>query len=685
MDNMSTNTYKIIPGQGASHTGPETGESNAGLAPLESWYDSFDFEFEQWQLDQELQGLSSLGSSGPEYDQNATALTPQSSSVDFDPNEPLRTSTPQATVVAPFVTNDSSFECVSLPDVLSFDSAICSLPSNDLVNPLGLGSATGVFQQPLRHDTTSSGYYGDHSNKEQTENTSFSEDQSLQEKNEAAPEEAYVIRSKHRRPATESNFRNNVSKTPSQLTPENIASHDCFFALRHILPRPESHRGPSGNTELDAHTSSLVPRKGKRKPNTDAGRKKIKLVRRVGACIRCRIFKESCDENTPCGRCKIALANAKVYQLPCYREPLDNVIAFRAGNARAGKIRSEPMCPIWASDDPKPRTVILSYPFKAPGSGAGSTLTVQCRQFIPKEWDVLEEPWEIPTGEVITMKSSPFAFYDQDANVASVADYIKATKADLLDESMDGVEDQLLRLTTAEATRYCLKFENSAVATAMNIRAASFFSRTKMIMTGTNVLDLPYFGDSRFLLNGGFPVPGILDYQIDYLAIRYMLGQMELLVKQLKKLIFTKNQRKSWYEVYLTVFVLLQSLETVHARQMDILRRYEGQGPEAFSRVRIVGTRMIEEWEYSAKILIYHYRAVLKGMVPFAATWNDKHVAELRRECGLDEEALQYTRQMSDIIGSRADLLKQISKENLDNASAKPLVWIAQLYVDDVT
>lgn len=109
----------------------------------------------------------------------------------------------------------------------------------------------------------------------------------------------------------------------------------------------------------------------------------------------------------------------------------------------------------------------------------------------------------------------------------------------------------------------------------MNIRAASFFSRTKMIMTENNVLELPYFHNPHFLLNGGYPVPSMIDYQMDYMAITYMHGQMEVLVKQLKKLIFTKNQRKSWYEVYLTVFVLLQSLETVHARQIDIIRRYE--------------------------------------------------------------------------------------------------------------
>ncbi|KAK4171313.1 hypothetical protein QBC36DRAFT_350441 [Triangularia setosa] len=649
--------------------------------------------YEQWELDQELQGLSSLRSSDYE-DLNTISLTPQSSSIDFDLEEPLRTATSLSTIIPSAVSNNieglerlgvSSWDFVSIQD----HNAI-SLPSSHVIDSSDLGpGAAGVVELPLRQESLPSGYSGDYSNEATTEHNAPSKDQSVEGQEEVgigcAP---HVIRPKRTLSTTRKDSRGKslhaLSTTPYQLTLENVTSHDCFSAFRNILPRVEGSL--YSYTEPDAQASSLFPRKGKRKPNTDAGRKKIKLVRRIGACIRCRIFKESCDENEPCGRCIVALANAKVYQLPCYREPLDNVIAFRAGNARAGKRRSEPMSPRWSSDDTSPRTVTLSYPFKRPGAGAEITVTVQCRRFIPYEWDVMEEPWEVPTtGEVVNMKSTLFACYDQGASVDTIAHYIKATKAELLDESLDSVADQLLQLTTAEATRYCLKYENSAVATAMNIRAASFFSRTKMIMTGANVLELPYFGDIRFLINGGYPVPGILDYQIDYLAIRYMLRQMELLVKQLKKLIFGKNQKKNWYEVYLSVFVLLQSLETVQARQIEILRRYKGRDPEAFARVRIVATTMMEEWEYSAKILIYHYRAVLKGMVPFAATWNDKHVAELRKECGLDPESLQYARQMSDIIRDRADFLQQISKENLDNASAKPLVWIAQLYVDDMS
>jgi hypothetical protein len=113
-------------------------------------------------------------------------------------------------------------------------------------------------------------------------------------------------------------------------------------------------------------------------------------------------------DNTPCGRC-IAVSNtAKIFQQPCYREPLDNVLAFRAGNARAGKVRSEPMVPRWAAGGTVVRHVKLVYPFKVAAAGGNANLIILCRRFIPSEFDVMVEPWTTGTGETIDLQSSPF-------------------------------------------------------------------------------------------------------------------------------------------------------------------------------------------------------------------------------------------------------------------------------------
>jgi hypothetical protein len=96
-----------------------------------------------------------------------------------------------------------------------------------------------------------------------------------------------------------------------------------------------------------------------------------------------------------------------------------------------------------------------------------------------------------------------------------------------------------------------------------------------MVTAGANILKLPYFEDARVL--GALPVSAVLDYQVDYLAIRYMLKCMKQAIRLLKKLIFSQSNWKGWYDIYLTFFVLLSNLVTVHARQIKILRRFEAK------------------------------------------------------------------------------------------------------------
>lgn len=131
----------------------------------------------------------------------------------------------------------------------------------------------------------------------------------------------------------------------------------------------------------------------------------------------------------------------------------------------------------------------------------------------------------------------------------------------------------------------CLSlFQKSAVSSAMNIRAAAHFSRTRLHASGANSLELPYFEQNEVRLRGLVPIPAVLDYQIDYLCIRYMLAQMRDTADRLNEIIFPRSKKdqasgaraehSAWYEVYLTCFVLLCSLESVHQRQIEMVKRW---------------------------------------------------------------------------------------------------------------
>jgi hypothetical protein len=93
-------------------------------------------------------------------------------------------------------------------------------------------------------------------------------------------------------------------------------------------------------------------------------------------------------------------------------------------------------------------------------------------------------------------------------------------------------------------------------------------------------LEVSYAEDDNVKMQDKVPVPSTIDYQVDYMAIQYMESQMKLIVKRLKDAIFAPGNIGHWYEIYLSCFVLLCSLESVHARQVEILHLFRKEVSE---------------------------------------------------------------------------------------------------------
>ncbi|KPM41012.1 hypothetical protein AK830_g5517 [Neonectria ditissima] len=212
----------------------------------------------------------------------------------------------------------------------------------------------------------------------------------------------------------------------------NVTVHTAGRQLeRQLLPKPSSsqhsstllYEPPSSQPGVGPAPVSLavLPPKGKRKQNTEHTREKIKNIRRSGA------------------------------------EPLESIIPFRAGNARAGKVRSEPMKPQWCGINTAVKTVSLFYPFKARGSAQDLHFSVKCRKFLPREWDVLVEPWTSHDGEVVRLTSTPYACYDVHTGAEELGRYLEDCKSALLHEAANGIEDDLINIGIAEAERYAFK------------------------------------------------------------------------------------------------------------------------------------------------------------------------------------------------------------------------------------
>lgn len=64
----------------------------------------------------------------------------------------------------------------------------------------------------------------------------------------------------------------------------------------------------------------------------DSGRRKeVQEIRRIGACIRCRILRKTCSKGTPCNACKKVLA-PRIWRTGCVRTKLsEHINLYSAG------------------------------------------------------------------------------------------------------------------------------------------------------------------------------------------------------------------------------------------------------------------------------------------------------------------------------------------------------------------
>uniref|UniRef100_A0A8H7N406 Uncharacterized protein n=1 Tax=Bionectria ochroleuca TaxID=29856 RepID=A0A8H7N406_BIOOC len=297
-------------------------------------------------------------------------------------------------------------------------------------------------------------------------------------------------------------------------------------------------------------------------------------------------------------------------------------------------------------------------------------MPIICRKFTPKSTDILKDVWEGENGDRL---------YDTDATTSDLEGYIEECSTLLDNDLRASVSDDISKHTFLEAKRFALANPDSCVADALKIRLISYFCRESVIIVGDETLGIAKVEDTRFPIYGQVPVPSVLDFQIDTIAIHLMLKLIKSVVSRLKKIIYGRRNKEKWYEVYLTCFILLGCLEKVYSLQLGYMGMGDAMDKDVVMHVNYISRSMMEEWQYSAENLIFHFRCILRGMDPFSFDWEGPHerIGEAATT-NLDGQAILYLRRVT-------SLLKE-QKENIRGARNRigaPLSWISELFLPD--
>ncbi|KAK5086716.1 hypothetical protein LTS08_007130 [Lithohypha guttulata] len=388
---------------------------------------------------------------------------------------------------------------------------------------------------------------------------------------------------------------------------------------------------------------------------------------------------EKCDLQNPCGHCEETWGNSKWFHVPCIRLNLHDIVTYRPGNARANQKRSTLPSLLWSLDFPQKRNISIAQDFLNVKRKDLPTFELECRRFVPRSSDTLYEPYEEHDGGAILIETPPYACSNATSSntQSAFAGYLKKCEELAIEDLLEQIEDELLETTFFEVRRFASLHKESCVQQALQILAKVHIAKKQPLIVSEDTLDMGCIRSNKTEMNGKVPVPSVLDYQLDTLLMESCERDMDKVVTSLKSMMMV-SRRKNWYEVFLTMVTLMYALEQVYNAQVRYNRKTEKAGAYFFTDVHNVSMYMMSQWRQSAKNLIYHFRVVIVGMLPFSERVAFSASAVSR----MDSSALAYVNKMRTMLQDRRDEINKLCKNDLDNEQGRPLFWIAQLLVN---
>ncbi|KAF2190760.1 hypothetical protein K469DRAFT_559243 [Zopfia rhizophila CBS 207.26] len=484
-------------------------------------------------------------------------------------------------------------------------------------------------------------------------------------------------------------------------------NHPQPIPLSLVAPR-EERRQASSKKKVVKIASSFTERAPKTKTSRRTGkmaehkRTNAAKMRKKGTCIPLQ-----CDDGDPCRRCINIKDTARVFRGPCTRFRMDSLSLVRHCNGRFSQSEAFFLSYSWKDRLNPPHDMEIMW--HLPGSRSKlitSPIPIKYREYHPEELkglDPTSSHWQNTAGTVRRVVQPPYAVSDTSSLVANVERYILESQPAIEAWIFDHARGNDLKLLTyAEAVR--VRNEgNGLLRVALQMQCAAIVSQGYGTVWSPNIPGIRTY-DYRQLGPCTYeaynrdgpdrPLPQAIGHQMDVAILKYC-GRLEKdLLKRLNETIFHKGI-KPWYELYLTLFVMLSNLEYLHGGAERYIMSKRRTMLE--SQVDYVVRSQTEHWEYTAPLLHYLYQCILRGHVPLKMALENPE--ELRMQDGmLDDLGFRYFTRVATLLGENGKSLhyegaesrglltargrypRMVSKlESSENPASK---WIPQLFKD---
>ncbi|KAL8847887.1 MAG: hypothetical protein Q9221_007098 [Calogaya cf. arnoldii] len=338
------------------------------------------------------------------------------------------------------------------------------------------------------------------------------------------------------------------------------------------------------------------------------------LVRRLNACIRCRMQ-------------RIRIVDAILFR----DQKAPNVFYSRRWNSMEIQDITD-----WASENRK--LIELSHGF------GNAKYKLQLREFVPTDGDTLFEAWS--DGPVLKKHFiPPFAIEDMNVTAKEIGRYVDSSIVECAIKIV-GDADSLIWDTYQMAIKHMLQASREDhrgflrnllrlwLTSRMTSMAENICSNEKV---GTVVDDpsSPYFGT--------VPVAPVICAQLEVITFSTLQRPlMNNVLRQLQTLI-AANDRRNWFTIYLGLFILLHSCSLTSRRDEEYAR-------QMLMQTRYANPESISAHQMSTKIILAHFHYGGKGSLPFLMANHPPEFKETIQAAELNPEQAQLIRNTADWV-----------------------------------
>lgn len=310
--------------------------------------------------------------------------------------------------------------------------------------------------------------------------------------------------------------------------------------------------------------------KRKRRGYQPAELQKVNSVRNESACIRCQFLKEPCGEGSPCPRCLAIVATATVWRSPCFKGRITDVLLFRtrALSFPNGVRRKQN----WASTQKFEISLYnVGYASNNPPAATRPAVSITCREFSPLPDDVLFKKWT-RYSETVTLDLPAYAIPGNLLKRTSKTLSVCLQESwNLLVSELEFGHDEFLKPALREAIR--CNHGSKMIHAALTICVITRLASKSFNICGKERLGIEIVEDPASPYYRRTPIPPFLDAQIDQIWMEKMGKSKKEMLSELKKKIMGRKE-EDWYQIFLTLFLLIANLEFIYKVQNDQLNRY---------------------------------------------------------------------------------------------------------------